>query len=234
MRQIPLLMLCILLLPHPAVGATDLDAAVQDFCKCGFPPSSTCMKNLARKYPEIDNSSELQKRVMAMTQNSCEWASHNVDGSVQDMVGNQNLDPSTLPASTAKALDDVNKIVSSTENCSTKTFTVAIPQNWQCRKQRENASDVTLYTNGNKLNVSVGKNQGRTSCTVIPGCTSTAYTLSENFDTKLYKHPLVGTYEYAGAYKKDNSFRLSITSINKPTEAQLQEIRAILDSFRKL
>ena len=218
-------------LPHLAIAAADIDAAVQDFCKCGFPPSAQCMDALAKKYPEIDKSSELQGRVMSKAKNDCVSGSRGAEDSIQDMVGNPNLDPSTLPAGIATALDDIHKLVSSTQNCSTDSFTIAVPKNWQCRKQRKNAKDVTLYTNGNKLNVSVGVSQGRTSCTVIPNCSSEDFELSENFDTKVYTNPMLGTYEYAGVYKKDNVFKLTITSNTRPTKAQLGEIKVILDSF---
>jgi hypothetical protein len=103
--------------------------------------------------------------------------------------------------------------------------------NWQCRKQRDNPKDVTLYTADNKLNVSVGESQGLTSCTVIPICSSENIELSNKFATQVYPNPIVDTYEYAGAYKKDNIFKLTITANTKPTKSQLEQITAILDSF---
>lgn len=215
MNKIYSLMAFVFFLPNVAIAATDIDAAVQDLCKCGYPPSSRCMDGLAKKYPEIDKSRELQDQVMRGSRQKC------------------GLSSSSDPAGIAGTLAGISKVAPQTEDCSTLSFKVSIPKNWQCRKQNNNAQDVTLYTNGNKLNVTVGKNQGKTSCTVIPICTSEDIELSDKFNTKLYKNPMAGTYEYAGLYKKDGMFKLTITSNSKPTKEQLSQIETILDSFEK-
>lgn len=229
-------------LPGLAIAADDIEAAAEDICKCGYPPSSRCLDDLAKAYPQINESSELQNEVMSKAQKKCGMGSSglpqngaNTRGdSIPEMVGNEELDVSTLPKGIAEALSGINEVVSSTEDCSTQSFRVTIPNDWQCRKQDNNAQDVTLYTNGNKLNVTLGKNQGRTSCSVIPICTSENIELSNKFETKVYTNPMAGTYEYAGLFKDDGTFKITITSTTKPTPAQLDQIEAILDSFEKL
>ncbi len=234
MKRVLLLMVYVFFLPSSSIAAPNLDAAVQDICKCGFPPSGQCFDDLAKKHPEIDKSSELQDIVMRRAQEECATGTKSdyTADSIRDMVGNQNLDLSRLLGGTDKAVE-ASKVVTATDDCSTEAFTIAIPADWQCRKQRNSAHDVTLYTNGNALNVSVGVNQGRTSCSVIPVCTSEEYALSDSFDTTLYKNPIAGTYEYAGTNKKDSLFKLTITSNSKPSTAQLEQIAEILDSFKK-
>lgn len=240
MKQTPLLftstVTALVLLSQLVIAAPDIDAAVRDICKCGFPPSSSCIGNLAKKYPAIDRSRKLQDQVMRDARAKCGIGSPLAENPAQDnsvpaMVGNKNLDLSKMPAGIAEALKGINKSVKDTSDCSTELFNIAIPKNWQCRKQNKNAQDVTLHTNGNKLNVSVGKNQGRTSCSVIPICTSEDFELSKQFNTKLYKNSMAGTHEYAGAYNDDKSFKLTITANTKPTGEQLTQIRMILDSF---
>jgi hypothetical protein len=81
--------------------------------------------------------------------------------------------------------------------------------------------------------VTLGKSQGQTSCSVIPICNSGAYELAAGFESMQFTNPMIGTHEYSGFYKKDNSFKLTITSNTKPSAKQLAEIKAILDSFRK-
>lgn len=68
MDKISLLILVLFYWPNLVSAAVDIDAAVQDFCKCGFPPSSRCMADLAKKYPEINSNSALQNRVMRESQ----------------------------------------------------------------------------------------------------------------------------------------------------------------------
>jgi len=193
MKQISLFFAIILYLPNLALAMSEhkLDAAAEDICKCGIPPGSSCFDNLEKKYPEIAKSEKLQNRVMEMAKNKClnylgAMSRGNLNAgtdSVQAMVGNPNLDLSKLPPNVAAALKGVNKVVSSTKDCSTRDFKVDIPSNWRCRKQDKNPLDVTLYTDGNTLNVSLGINQGRTSCSVIPNCESKGYKLSNKFYT---------------------------------------------------
>ncbi len=209
MKKVFSLIASLFLLPNIIIADTNIEAAVQDLCKCGFPPSSACMDGMAKKYPEIDKNTALQNQVMDRYQRECGMGSRMGSG----------------------ALKSINKVVSSTPDCSTPSFKVIIPKNWQCRKQNNNAQDVTLYTNNNRLNVTVGINQGQTSCSVIPICTSEKTILSNQFESMLFKNPMAKTFEYSGFYKKDNMFKLTITSNTKPSTKQLDGIKAILDSF---
>ena len=233
MKKVSWLLVSVFSFPAVAFAAANIDAAVQDICKCGFPPSQGCIDKLAPKYPEIDNDPTLQQLVMSKAQDTCGIGSNGASAAaIQDLIGKQSLDLSNLQGGSAAALGDASSIVSSVNDCSTDFFKIDIPDNWQCRKQNKHARDVTLYTSNNQLNVSVGKSQGMTSCNVLPNCTSENYTLSGKFETKQYKNPLAaGLHEYAGVYKNDNSYKLTITSMAKPTEAQLDDIEMMLDSF---
>jgi hypothetical protein len=150
---------------------------------------------------------------------------------VQEMVGNPDLDVSKMPEKYARALQDINKIVSSTDDCSAANFKVTIPDGWQCRKLDSNARDVTLYTDNNTLNVTIGFNQGMSSCSVLPICTEEPSKLSDKFiDTKKFKQP-IGTVEFVGTYKSDNKIKLLVTSNDAPSAAEMDQIKSILDSM---
>jgi hypothetical protein len=125
------------------------------------------------------------------------------------------------------------RVMSDDKDCSTSSFSVVIPKGWKCRKMGANPQDVTLYAYDNKLNVSLGKNQGQTSCSVIPVCKSVKRELSNKFESTLFTNPMIGSHEYSGHYKKDNKFKLTITSNTQPTSAQLDEVKYILESFKK-
>ena len=217
MKKIITLILFALLLP--GVASSDIvDEAAEAMCKCGVPPRSACMDKLAKQYPEIDRSPALQDRVMDKYQHDCVARMGAMGGSGMNMPG--------LPAAAAGGSADAT-------DCSTSAFSVEIPKGWKCRKMGANPQDVTLYAYGNRVNVSLGKNQGLTSCSVIPVCKSAKHELSSKFESTLYTNPMIDSHEYAGHYKKDSAFKLTITSNNKPTDAQLNEIKAILESFKK-
>ena len=153
---------------------------------------------------------------------------------VQEMVGNPDLDESKIPEKYARALQDINSIVSSTDDCSAAHFKVSIPAGWQCRKLDSNAKDVTLYTDNNTLNVTIGLNQGMTSCSVIPICTEEPYQLSDMFiDTKKFKQP-IGSVEILGTYKSDNKIKFLVTSNDAPSATEVDQIKSILDSITEL
>ncbi|PVV27681.1 MAG: hypothetical protein B6D79_01145 [gamma proteobacterium symbiont of Ctena orbiculata] len=210
------LSLCALLLP--GIASSDIVDEVADaMCKCGVPPRSACMDALAKKYPEMDKSIELQDQVMNRYQNDCVAGMGSKGGSKMGMPG--------MPAAAGGSADAAD--------CSTSAFSVAIPKGWKCRKMGANPQDVTLYAYGNKLNVSLGKNQGKTSCSVIPGCKRAKHELSSRFESTRFTNPMIGTHEYAGHFKDDNSLLLTITSNIPPTDKQLSEIKAILESFKK-
>ncbi len=235
MKKILLFLFYVFFLPNVSIAASNVDAAVKDICECGFPPSGQCMKGLEKKYPEINNRPDLQKIVMNRAQTECVIGakSNSAEDSIQNLVGNQNLDLSKLLGGSAEALDGINQVVEVTNDCSTESFTFSIPEGWSCRKERKDPTDVTAFNKGNKINVSLGPAQGRTSCSVIPVCSSEAFKLSDNFDSTLYKNPLAGSFEYAGTYKKDSQFKLTITSNTEPSKVQLGQISEILDSFKK-
>lgn len=215
MKSIALSLFALLL---PGIASSDITAKVaEEMCKCGVPPKSACMDELAKKYPQMNNSIELQDRVMNRYQHDCVAGMGVRGGSKKGMPGMP-----TVAGGSADATD-----------CSTSTFTVAIPKGWKCRKMGANPQDVTLYAYGNKLNVSLGKNQGKTSCSVIPGCKSVKQELSSGFESTRFTNPMIGTHEYAGHFKDDNSLKLTITSNTPPTDKQFSEIKAILDSFKK-
>jgi hypothetical protein len=189
----------------PGIASSDVvDEAAKAMCDCGAPPRSDCMSKLVKRFPQIDSSLELQDQVMDKYQQDC-------------VAG--------MSAPTSISTD--------AKDCSTSSFTVEIPKGWKCRKMGANPQDVTLYAYGNKLNVSLGKNQGQTSCSVIPVCKSAKYELSSGFETSLFTNPMIGTHEYAGHFKQDSSLKLTITSNTQPTKTQLNEIKVILDSFKK-
>jgi hypothetical protein len=216
MIKIKTLCLCTVLLP--GIASSDIVSEVADaMCKCGVPPRSACMDELAKKYPQLDNSIELQDQVMNKYQHDCVGGMGARGGAKKGMPGMH-----TAAGGPADAGD-----------CSTSSFSVAIPKGWKCRKVGANPQDVTLYAYGNKLNVSLGKNQGKTSCSVIPGCKRAKRELSSRFESTLFTNPMIGTHEYAGHFKDDNSLLLTITSNIPPTDKQLSEIKAILESFKK-
>ena len=231
MKKISFLMIYMFFLPNVSIATSNIDAAVADICKCDFPPSEQCMDRLAKKYPEINKREALQDLVMEKAEKKCGVGSDNAKSFIQDLVGNQNSGLSALLGSSVEVLNGSNSVVSSTEDCSTESFKVTVPKNWQCRRLDKNAYDVTVYNQG--IDVSLGTNQGNTSCSFIPICTSENFKLSDNFDSTLFKNPLAGTYEYAGTYKNDSNFKLTITSNTKPTKAQLRQITEIMDSFEK-
>ena len=168
------------------------------------------------------------KNETAMTSDA---SNSNNGDTVQEMVGNPDLDMSKIPDKYARALQDVNKIVSSTEDCSAANFKLSIPDGWQCRKLDSNARDVTLYTDNNTLNVTVGFNQGMSSCSVLPICTEEPSKLSDKFiDTKKFKQPM-GSVEFVGTYKDDNKIKFLVTSNDAPSAAEMDQIKSILDSM---
>lgn len=150
------------------------------------------------------------------------------DDTIQDLVGNQGLDESKLPNNVKKSLDDVNKVVDVTGDCSTGGVSASIPKGWQCRKT---GSDFTLYTDNNTLNVSIGKSQGMSSCSVIPGCTTTDISLSNKFkDMKKMIQPKIGSTEIVGVYSGDSSIKVLVSSNDELSEDELAQIKNILDS----
>ncbi len=231
MKKISLLLFSLLFSVNTTSAGDNIDAAVKDICDCGYPPSGQCINALAEKYPEINQRRDLQDLVMSKAQKTCGPGNSDIGKAIQDLTGNPNLNLSALTGGISDALEGIAGAVAVTTDCSTQSFNVDIPDDWQCRKQKKGAYDVSLYNQGNKINVSLGVNQGKTSCSVLPVCSSEDFVLSENFDTTLFKNPMAGTYEYSGAYKKDNSFKLTITSPEKPTEAQIGQIAEILNSF---
>ncbi|MEM6988659.1 MAG: hypothetical protein AAF499_19310 [Pseudomonadota bacterium] len=216
---------CLALLCTPA-KADNLQNAVDDICKCGFPPSNACIAKLSVKYQRINASPTLQDEVMRRAQEQCGPS----QSSIAAMVGNENLQLDKLPAGVASALAGINSVVTETTDCSTAEFSVVIPPEWQCRKLKDDPKDVTLYANQNTLNVSVGLNQGRTSCDLIPVCTSEPVNLSEQFDTTLFTNPIVKSFEFAGAHRTEPTIKLTITAITEPSDADMQDIITILDS----
>lgn len=217
------LALSLCLLPGAASSGM-VEEAAKEMCKCGVPPRSACMDKLAKKYPEIDNNPELQDQVMNKYQHDCVAGGRGMGGSSMSMPG--------VPAAMLGATGMDNNRVQSTSDCSTSSFSVEIPKGWQCRKMGGNTQDVTLFAYGNRLNVSLGKSQGKTSCSVIPVCKSDKHELSSRFDTTRFTNPMIGSHEYAGHYINDSSFKLTITSNTKPSSAQLGEIKEILSSFK--
>ena len=199
-----LLFLVFAISPSISLAADNIDNAVKDLCACGFPPSSSCFDELQEKYPEIDQNPAMQDEVMNRVRGGECTDSSQSSGSLGALVGNRNLDESALPAGIADALKGIDQVVSDTTDCSTDGFSVQIPDGWQCRKQDNGAQDVTLHTDSNRLNVSVGKNQGRTSCSLIPICDVANIELSSKFSSKVYTNRAAGTYEYAGSHVSDD------------------------------
>ncbi|MCU7812711.1 MAG: hypothetical protein KZQ77_16005 [Candidatus Thiodiazotropha sp. (ex Notomyrtea botanica)] len=210
----------------PGIASSDMvDEAAEAMCKCGVPPRSACMDEIAKQFPEIDRNPALQDRVMDKYQHDCVAKMGARGGSRMNIPG--------LPAAAGGSAGTANKPLQTSSDCSTSTFSVAIPKGWNCRKVGANTQDVTLYAYGNRLNVSLGKSQGKTSCSVIPICKRDKHELSSRFESTRFTNPMIGSHEYAGHYKKDSAFKLTITSNSKPTDAQLNEIKAILESFKK-
>ncbi|MES9969847.1 MAG: hypothetical protein ABW092_07405, partial [Candidatus Thiodiazotropha sp.] len=150
MHRIIIFSLFVLLMP--GIASSDMVKEVAgEMCKCGVPPKSACMDKLVKKYPQMNNSVELQNSVMDRYQHEC-LARMGAGGGAK--MG--------MPTAATGGSADAN-------NCSTSTFTVEPAKGWKCRKMGANPQDVTLYAYGNKLNVTLGKNQGKTSCSVIPG-----------------------------------------------------------------
>ena len=223
MKKKLILALSFCFLPNAASSGM-VEEAAEEMCKCGVPPRTACMDRLAKQYPEIDNDPELQDRVMDKYQHDCVAGGRGMGGSGMGMQG--------VPAAMLGAAGMGHNRVETTSDCSTSSFSVTIPKGWQCRKMGGDTQDVTLFAYGNRLNVSLGRSQGQTSCSVIPVCKSDKHQLSSSFDTTRFTNPIVGSHEYAGHYKPDSSFKLTITSNAKPTGAQLDEIKAILGSFK--
>lgn len=151
---------------------------------------------------------------------------------IKDLIGNENLDPNTLPADVKESLSDISKVVSETpDDCATKEFSVKIPKDWRCRKLNKNAQDVTLYTAKNTLNLTIGTNQGKSSCDVIPGCTKESIDLGTNFaDTIKLVLPLLGSVEIVGRHVKNSDIKLLVTSNDAISKDELEQIRTALDS----
>ena len=161
---------------------------------------------------------------MEKYQHDCVAGGRGMGGSGMGMPG--------VPSAALGSAGMTGNRVQLSNDCSTSSFSVTVPKGWQCRKMGGDAQDVTLFAYGNRLNVSLGKSQGKTSCSVIPVCKSDRQELSSSFDTMRFTNPMIGTHEYAGHYKNDSSFKLTITSNSKPTRTQLDEIKAILGSFK--
>ena len=147
------------------------------------------------------------------------------------MGGGSGMSLPGIPAARLGSGGMVNNRVQATSDCSTSTFSVTIPKGWQCRKMGGSTQDVTLFAYEDRLNVSLGKSQGQTSCSVIPVCKSDKHQLVSSFHTTRFTNPMIGSHEYAAHYKPDSSFKLTMTSNSKPTSVQLDEIKANLDSF---
>ncbi len=219
-KIISIFILPLLILPISDALAVNIENAIQDMCKCGFPPSSSCMNQMASKYPEIDQNPRLQDEVMRGYQDRCGPGAMFKDGSMGGVTG-------MPPAPSMRGA------VGTTHDCSTTAFRVDIPGGWQCRKMGKNAQDVTLFAYGNRLNVTLGRNQGQTSCSVIPICSSEPHELEGGFETTRFTNPMVGSVEYAGYFKQDETIRLTITANTKPNAKQLDEIKSILKSVRR-
>ena len=154
---------------------------------------------------------------------------------IKDLIGNQNLDPNALPVDVKGSLGDISKVVSETKDCATKGFTVTIPAGWQCRKLNENAQDVTLYTANNTLNLTIGTNQGKSSCDVIPGCTKRPLEgISNKFTgATMLSQPLLGTVEVVGTNRKNSAIKFLVTANNqKIWESKYKDIKFILNSIK--
>jgi hypothetical protein len=154
---------------------------------------------------------------------------------VQEMVGNPDLDMSKMPPKVANALNDINKVVSSTENCSGANVKVTIPNGWQCRKLDVNPNDFTLYTDRNTLNLTIGTSQGMSSCNIIPTCSSESIELSGKFtDTVKFTQPMIGSEEITGTYKKDTKIKFLVTSNDALSTTEIDQIQSILDSIEEI
>ena len=157
------------------------------------------------------------------------------DDTVQEMVGNPDLDMSKMPPKVADALNDINKVVSSTDDCSGANVKVTIPNGWQCRKLDINPNDFTLYTDGNTLNLTIGTSQGMSSCSVIPTCTSEPVELSGKFtNTVKLIQPMFGSEEFTGTYVGDPKIKFLVTSNDALSEDELDQVRSILDSIEEM
>jgi hypothetical protein len=155
--------------------------------------------------------------------------------SVQEMVGNPDLDMSKMPPKVANALNDINKVVSSTGDCSGANVKVTIPNGWQCRKLDVNPNDFTLYTDGNTLNLTIGTSQGMSSCSIIPTCSSEPIELSSKFtDTVKFIQSMIGSEEIIGTYKSDPKIKFLVTSNDALSTDEIDQIRSILDSIEAM
>lgn len=157
------------------------------------------------------------------------------DDTVQEMVGNPDLDMSKMPPKVANALNDINKVVSSADNCSGANVKVVIPHGWQCRKLDVNPNDFTLYTDRNTLNLTIGTSQGMSSCSIIPTCSSEPIELSSKFtDTVKFTQSMIGSEEITGTYMSDPRIKFLVTSNDALSADEIDQIRSILDSIEEM
>jgi len=161
---------------------------------------------------------------------------------LKDLIGNQNFDPSKMPTDTKqgqgaqKGLEGISSVVSETKDCAAASVRVTIPKGWQCRKINDNAEDFTLYTDNNTLNLTIGLNQGKSSCDVLPTCTRVekAMNLGTNFvETRELIQPMLGSVEIVATYARDPKIKLLITSNNAISEKEREDILAITESLEK-
>ncbi|MFQ5493297.1 MAG: hypothetical protein ACE5DX_04020 [Candidatus Dojkabacteria bacterium] len=173
--------------------------------------------------------------VLLFSSNSNPGTGNDGDDTIQDLVGNQDLSEDDLPDDVVDSLNDINEIVSETEDCSTDLVRAMIPEGWQCRKLDTNPGDFTLYTDGNTLNLSIGTGQGKSSCDIFPGCTEKSVDLSGNFKDMLeYKQPTIESVEITGTYKDNGSVKVLVTSNDELTQTETDQITKILDSVEQI
>lgn len=154
---------------------------------------------------------------------------------VQEMVGNPDLDMSKMPPKVANAVNDINKVVSSTDDCAGANVKVTIPNGWQCRKLDVNPNDFTLYTGRNTLNLTIGTSQGMSSCSIIPTCSREPIELSSKFtDTVKLTQPMIGSEEITGTYTVDPRIKFLVTSNDALSADEIDQIRLILDSIEEM
>lgn len=155
---------------------------------------------------------------------------------LQELLGNQNFDPSGQPENVQENLTGISEVVSDTKDCSAAGVQVTIPEGWRCRKLNDNPEDVTLHTSNNTLNLTIGLNQGKSSCDVIPTCTESKDkpNLGENFvDTRELVQPMVGSIEIVATYAKNPKIKLLITSNDAITDQEREGILAIVGSIEQ-
>lgn len=163
---------------------------------------------------------------------------------IRDLLGNQNFDPNKLPEGTQgapdvkKGLSDISSVVSATKpkDCSAAGVQVVIPPKWGCRKLNDGAQDFTLYTDNNTLNLTIGLNQGMSSCDVIPTCTENKdeTNLGSNFvDKRELVQPLLGSVEIVATYAKNPKLKLLITSNDAIKRKEREDILTIVESIRQ-